>query len=144
MEDLTLPSEGWSLKNGCTVHPFSQKPWPIPQTSNIKLTKGGQRRKHHKKKKFKKMDQADPVQVSIRSRWATRGRWPLVVGPGLAGDQRSPAGRGLTPGQGRPAPLFLFLFLCCPPLFAQVVNSCWLVLAHARLAHSSPKNFKHP
>jgi hypothetical protein len=29
---------------------------------------------------------------------ATRGRRPKVGGPGPAGDQQSPAGRGLTPG----------------------------------------------
>jgi hypothetical protein len=75
---------------------------------------------------------------------ATRGRRPPVVGSGPAGDQQSPAGRGWTSGQGRPAPSFLNFFLSCPPLFAQVVNSCWLVPAHARPAQSSPKNFKHP
>jgi hypothetical protein len=32
-------------------------------------------------------------------------------------------------------PFFLeFLFFFCPPLFAQVVNSCWLAPAHARPA----------
>jgi hypothetical protein len=42
-------------------------------------------------------------------------------------------------------PLFFeFFFFSCPPLLEQVVNSCWLVPAHARLAQSSPKNFKHP
>jgi hypothetical protein len=48
------------------------------------------------------------------------------------------------PGQGWPAPFFLNFFLSYPPLFAQVVNSCWLVPAHARPTQSSPKNFKHP
>jgi hypothetical protein len=36
MEDLTLPSEGGSLKKWVYCAP---KPWPIPQTSNKKLTK---------------------------------------------------------------------------------------------------------
>jgi hypothetical protein len=31
MEDLTLPRI--ASKNGGAIHPFSQKPWPIPQTS---------------------------------------------------------------------------------------------------------------
>jgi hypothetical protein len=30
-----------------------------------------------------------------------------------------------------------------PPLFAHVVISCWLALAHARLAQTSLQNFKH-
>jgi hypothetical protein len=67
---------------------------------------------------------------------ATRGRRPQVVGLGPA------AGRCLDK-VGLPL-FFFFSFLCCPPFFAQVVNSCWLVLAHARPAQSSPKNFKLP
>jgi hypothetical protein len=34
-------------------------------------------------------------------------------------------------------------YSCCPPSWADVVNSCWLATAHARPAHTSPKNFKH-
>jgi hypothetical protein len=36
MEDLTLPSVGASFKMEGVVHPFSQKAWPIPQTSQKK------------------------------------------------------------------------------------------------------------
>jgi hypothetical protein len=45
LQDFTLPSV--ASKNGGAVHPFSQKPWPIPQTSkkniqkNIKILKKG-------------------------------------------------------------------------------------------------------
>jgi hypothetical protein len=68
-------------------------------------------------------------------RLPTRGRQPLVTGlPATSGwglvaharldaDQRSPAGRASTHGHGRPTPFFEFFF-SCPPLFAQVVNSC--------------------
>jgi hypothetical protein len=30
------------------------------------------------------------------------------------------------------------------PSYVHVVNSCWLATAHAHLAQTSPKNFKHP
>jgi hypothetical protein len=51
----------------------------------------------------------------------------------------------LTPAQDRLGPFFYIIYnFSCPLLFAQVVNSCWLVPAHARPAHSSAKNFKHP
>jgi hypothetical protein len=39
MEDLTLPSVGASFKKWDAVHPFSQKPWPISQTSKKKSKK---------------------------------------------------------------------------------------------------------
>jgi hypothetical protein len=45
MEDSTLPSVGQASKNGGVVHPFSQKAWPILQTSkknkkfNFKISK---------------------------------------------------------------------------------------------------------
>jgi P pilus assembly chaperone PapD len=39
MEHFTLPSVGEASKNGGIVHPFSQKPWPIPQTSKNKNLK---------------------------------------------------------------------------------------------------------
>jgi hypothetical protein len=44
----------------------------------------------------------------------------------------------------RDVPIFLIFFSSCPPLFAQVVNSCWLAPAHARPTQTSPRNFKHP
>jgi hypothetical protein len=36
------------------------------------------------------------------------------------------------------------LYSYCPPFWADVVNSCWLALAHACPTHTSPQNFKHP
>jgi hypothetical protein len=41
-------------------------------------------------------------------------------------------------------PFFLNFFFSCLPLFAQVVNSCWLAPAHAHPGQTLPKNFKHP
>jgi hypothetical protein len=60
--------------------------------------------------------------------------YPTGVGvdPQPTGDQRSPAGRGLIPAPFRLFPFFLNFFFSCPPLFVQVVNSCWLAPAHAR------------
>jgi hypothetical protein len=83
------------------------------------------RRKHKKNSKIqKKKGQADPVQVLTRGRPATSGC------PPAAGRHLDRVG----------LPLFFWIFfLWFPPFFAQVVNSCWLVLAHARPAQSSPK-----
>jgi hypothetical protein len=39
---------------------------------------------------------------------------------------------------------FEFFFPPAPFFFEHVVNSCWLAPAHARLAQTSPQNFKHP
>jgi hypothetical protein len=64
-----------------------------------------------------------------------------LIGPG--GDPRSPAARGPMPGLVGLSP-FLLIFFSCPPLFAQVVNSCWLAPTHARLVQTSSRNFKHP
>jgi hypothetical protein len=41
-------------------------------------------------------------------------------------------------------PFFLNLFFFCPPLFVQVVNSCWLAPSHACPGQTLPKNFKQP
>jgi hypothetical protein len=41
-------------------------------------------------------------------------------------------------------PKLQIIFFNLPKIFAHVVNSCWLAPAHARLAQTSPKNFKHP
>jgi hypothetical protein len=38
---------------------------------------------------------------------------------------------------------FLIFFLSCLLLFVEVVNSCWLAPAHARLGQILPKIFKH-
>jgi hypothetical protein len=38
----------------------------------------------------------------------------------------------LTLGQVQSAHFFFDFFFPCPPLFVQVVNSCWLAPAHAR------------
>jgi hypothetical protein len=52
-----------------------------------------------------------------------------------------PAAGGRPLAAGRPrvnawtwctCPFFFEFFFSCPPLFEQVVNSCWLVSAHAR------------
>jgi hypothetical protein len=39
---------------------------------------------------------------------------------------------------------FLPKFSSYPHIFAHMVNSCWLALAQARPAQTSPKSFKHP
>jgi hypothetical protein len=47
--------------------------------------------------------------------------------------------------EGPAAQLFWgFFFLPCPPLYPQVVNSCWLSPAHGCPPQPLPKNFKHP
>jgi hypothetical protein len=63
--------------------------------------------------------------------------------------------RGLRVARGRPPAadrhlalwtLYIFfpnLLSSCPLFFVLVVNSCWLAPAHARLAQTSPQNFKH-
>jgi hypothetical protein len=35
-------------------------------------------------------------------------------------------------------------YSCCPPFWADVVNSCWFVPALAHLVQISPKNFISP
>jgi hypothetical protein len=47
---------------------------------------------------------------------------------------RPVAATGSTPGQGWLAPFLWKVLFSCPPLIAQVVNSCWLVSAHGRPA----------
>jgi hypothetical protein len=67
LEELALPSEGQASKNGGAVHPFSQKPWPISQTS-----------KNSFKKKFK-----------------IQKNWDSLIGAGV--DLRLAGDRGSTP-----------------------------------------------
>jgi hypothetical protein len=94
-----------------------------------------------KKKKLQKKFQKKGSRLGkARYRCAAGGRLQ-VGGLGPAGDQQSSSGRGSTLGPTQPAPFFLkFFFL----LFAHVVNYFSLVSEHARLAQTSPQNFKHP
>jgi hypothetical protein len=87
---------------------------------------------------------------------ATSGRGPVSAGR-PSPDRWSPAVRRpvvavrRSAAQGRPATNGRLLamgqcldlwgsshFSSCPPLFVQVVNSCWLATAHAHPAHTSP------
>jgi hypothetical protein len=78
--------------------------------------------------KILKFQQYNNVQVSTRNRWATAGCRPAT-------------GRYLDRAN---LPLFFLKFsFSCPPLFVQVVNSCWLATTHARPGQTLPKNFKH-
>jgi hypothetical protein len=73
-------------------------------------------------KKNKKIQQYNTVQGSIQGRRATAGRHlDSVI-----------------------LPIFFGFFFTCPPLFVEVVNSCWLAPAHARPGQTLPKKFKHP
>jgi hypothetical protein len=98
-------------KNGGAVHPFSQKPWPIPQTSKNSFFLN---------KKFQKNLNC-PTGAGVDPRPAG-DRWPRVD----------------TCACGAVPIFFEIFFSSCPPLFVQLVNSCWLAPAHARPAQTSP------
>jgi hypothetical protein len=88
-------------------------------------------------------------QRSESGRPATTQPRPLVADPrsGPRAGRRPAVARRprVDTWTGSAYPFFLFFFfLYCPPLFAQVVNSRWLVSAHGRPTQSSPKNFKLP
>jgi hypothetical protein len=78
----------------------------------------------------------------------------VCIGSGLwlAGDCWSGRGWQSPTSCHRPLPRRspIFAILCpflppsCPQFFLYMVNSSSLTLAHARLAQTSPKNFKHP
>jgi hypothetical protein len=56
------------------------------------------------------------------------------VHPWPADDRWSPAGCRSIHDPSSSVPFFLNFFSSCPPIFAHVVNSCWLAPAYAHLA----------
>jgi hypothetical protein len=75
--------------------------------------------------------------------------------PDNRGARAAAGGRSLVTSRARRGPPLLYsyppfsslmplFFSSCPYFFPHVVNSFSLVPAHARPAHTSPENFKHP
>jgi hypothetical protein len=73
-----------------------------------------------------------------------RGHRPIVRPSVRPSENVRVTTMGLTLGQGADNPFFFEFFFFYPPLFVQVVNSCWLAPTHARPNQTLPKNFKHP
>jgi hypothetical protein len=87
----TSKCRGKLQKMGVLYTHSPKSPGPFPKLPKIHF---------YKIKKFQKIGTARQVEASTRGRQATSGRW----------DQRSPAGRGLTPGPVGLFPFFLIFF----------------------------------
>jgi hypothetical protein len=123
----TSKCKGKLQKMGVLYTHSPKSPSPFPKLPKILI---------FKTKIFKKMGIARQGQASTRGRRATAGC--RAAGRWSRANQRpaSPAGRESTPGHIGLFPFFLNFFFCAL-LFAQVVNSCWLALAHVGLAQTS-------